>query len=94
MFSESPNGVGNSYYQDNEEELLSEIKELKLIISKNNYSLNNLENKKMRERKDELKEKRKMGPQRIKVFHDYNDSIEYGNIVNKPLIDFTGYVFV
>ena len=26
MFSESPNGVGNSYYQDNEEELLSEIK--------------------------------------------------------------------
>ena len=33
MFSESPNGVGNSYYQDNEDELLSEIKDLKLIIS-------------------------------------------------------------
>ena len=95
MFSESPNGVGNSYYQDNEEELLSEIKELKLIISKNNYSLDNLENKEVGERKDELKEKRKMGPQRIKVFHDYNDAVEYANIVNKPLvIDFTGYACV
>ena len=95
MFSESPNGVGNSYYQDNEEELLSEIKDLKLIISKNNYSVDNLENKEVGERKDELKEKRKMGPQRIKVFHDYDDAVEYANIVNKPLvIDFTGYACV
>jgi len=95
MFSESPNGVGNSYYQDNEDELLSEIKELKLIISKNNYSLDNLENTEVGERKDELKEKRKMGPQRIKVFHDYNDAVEYANFVNKPLvIDFTGYACV
>ena len=36
-----------------------------------------------------------MGPQRIKVFHDYNDAVEYANIVNKPLvIDFTGYACV
>ena len=41
MFSESPNGVGNSYYQDNEDELLSEIKDLKLIISNNNYTGDN-----------------------------------------------------
>ena len=38
MFSESPNGVGNSYYQDNEDELLSEIKDLKLIISQGDFS--------------------------------------------------------
>lgn len=95
MFSESPNGVGNSYYQDNEDELLSEIKELKFIISNNNYSGDNLKNKEIGERKEELKEKRKMGPQRIKVFHDYNDAVEYANIVNKPLvIDFTGYACV
>ena len=95
MFSESPNGVGNSYYQDNEDELLSEIKDLKLIISKNNYSGDNFPTKELGERKEELKEKRKMGPQRIKVFHDYNDAVEYANIVNKPLvIDFTGYACV
>ena len=95
MFSESPNGVGNSYYQDNEDELLSEIKELKLIISNNNYTGDNLLTKEIGERKEELKEKRKMGPQRIKVFHDYNDAVEYANFVNKPLvIDFTGYACV
>ena len=94
MFSESPNGVGNSYYQDNEDELLSEIKELKLIISNNNIGDNPL-NKEIGERKEELKVKRKMGPQRIKVFHDYNDAVEYANFVKKPLvIDFTGYACV
>ena len=94
MFSESPNGVGNSYYQDNEDELLSEIKELKFIISNNNIGDNPL-NKEIGERKEELKVKRKMGPQRIKVFHDYNDAVEYANFVKKPLvIDFTGYACV
>ena len=95
MFSESPNGVGNSYYQDNEDELLSEIKELKLIISNNNYKGDNPITKEIGERKEELKVKRKMGPQRIKVFHDYNDAVEYANFVKKPLvIDFTGYACV
>ena len=75
MFSESPNGVGNSYYQDNEDELLSEIKDLKLIISQGNFSENNLSLEEISKRKEELKEKREMGPQRIKVFHDYDDAL-------------------
>ena len=95
MFSESPNGVGNSYYQDNEDELLSEIKDLKLIISQGNFSENNLSLEQISKRKEELKEKREMGPQRIKVFHDYDDAIEYARLVEKPLvIDFTGYACV
>jgi len=95
MFSESPNGVGNSYYQDNEDELLSEIKDLKLIISQGNFSNNNLSLEEISKRKNELKEKREMGPQRIKVFHDYDDAIEYARLVEKPLvIDFTGYACV
>ena len=90
MFSESPNGVGNSYYQDNEDEIMSEIKELKLLISQSNISLEDIT-----ERKEELKEKREMGPQRIKVFHDYDDAVEYAKLVKKPLvIDFTGYACV
>ena len=95
MFSESPNGVGNSYYQDNEDELLSEIKDLKLIISQGDFSKNNLSLEEISKRKEELKEKREMGPQRIKVFHDYDDAIEYARLVKKPLvIDFTGYACV
>ncbi|MAO72194.1 MAG: thiol:disulfide interchange protein [Flavobacteriales bacterium] len=95
MFSESPNGVGNSYYQDNEDELLSEIKDLKLIMSQGNFSENNLSLEEITKRKEELKEKREMGPQRIKVFHDYDDAIEYARLVEKPLvIDFTGYACV
>lgn len=95
MFSESPNGVGNSYYQDNEDELLSEIKDLKLIISQGNFSKNSLSLEEITKRKEELKEKREMGPQRIKVFHDYDDAIEYARLVEKPLvIDFTGYACV
>ena len=95
MFSESPNGVGNSYYQDNEDELLSEIKDLKLIISQGNFSENNLSLEEVTKRKEELKEKREMGPQRIKVFHNYDDAIEYARLVEKPLvIDFTGYACV
>ena len=95
MFSESPNGVGNSYYQDNEDELLSEIKDLKLIISQGDFSKNNLSLEEISKRKEELKEKREMGPQRIKVFHDYDDAIEYARLVEKPLvIDFTGYACV
>ena len=95
MFSESPNGVGNSYYQDNEDELLSEIKDLKLIMSQGNFSENNLSLEEITKRKEELKEKREMGPQRIKVFHNYDDAIEYARLVEKPLvIDFTGYACV
>lgn len=95
MFSESPNGVGNSYYQDNEDEIMSEIKELKLLISQANISVDNLSLEEITERKEELKEKREMGPQRIKVFHDYDDAVEYAKLVKKPLvIDFTGYACV
>ena len=95
MFSESPNGVGNSYYQDNEDEIISEIKELKLLISQANISVDNLSLEEINERKEELKEKREMGPQRIKVFHDYDYAVEYAKLVKKPLvIDFTGYACV
>ena len=95
MFSESPNGVGNSYYQDNEDEIISEIKELKLLISQANISVDNLSLEEITERKEELKEKREMGPQRIKVFHDYDDAVEYAKLVKKPLVlDFTGYACV
>ena len=75
--------------------LLSEIKDLKLIISQGNFSENNLSLEEITKRKEELKEKREMGPQRIKVFHDYDDAIEYARLVEKPLvIDFTGYTCV
>ena len=95
MFSESPNGVGNSYYQDNEDEIMSEIKELKLLISQANISVDKLSLEEISERKEELKERREMGPQRIKVFHDYDDAVEYAKLVKKPLvIDFTGYACV
>lgn len=95
MFSESPNGVGNSYYQDNEDEIISEIKELKLMISQANISVDNLSLEEITERKEDLKEKREMGPQRIKVFHDYDNAVEYAKLVKKPLvIDFTGYACV
>ena len=50
MFSESPNGVGNSYYQDNEDEIMSEIKELKLLISQANISVDNLSLEEITER--------------------------------------------
>ena len=42
-----------------------------------------------------MKARRELGPQRIKVFHDYDDGIEYAKLVNKPImVDFTGYACV
>ena len=61
MFNKSPNGVGNSYYQDNEDETLSEIKDLKLIISQGNFLENNLSLEEKLLKEEELKEKREMG---------------------------------
>ena len=64
-------------------------------MSQGNFSENNLSLEEITKRKEELKEKREMGPQRIKVFHDYDDAIEYARLVEKPLvIDFTGYACV
>ncbi len=38
-----------------------------------------------------LEEKRHVGPQGLRVFHEYNDALTYAKLVNKPLfIDFTG----
>ena len=92
MFSETPYGVGNSYYEnEGEEEILTEIEEIKLMLSQSKGGTINLDFEELNTKKKELKEKRHLGPQRIKVFHDYNEGIEYAKLVNKPIvIDFTG----
>ena len=95
MFSESPNGVGNSYYEDNKEELLSEIRDLRLIVNQRNMTAMDLSTEDIEIRKRELRSKRKMGPQRINVFHNYDDALEYARLIKKPLVlDFTGYACV
>ena len=108
MFSESPNGVGNSYYEDNEEDLLLELEEIKILISEMNsreISTDVVDNSNIGEIsadvvddnniKEVLRSKRKLGPQRIKVFHDYFEGVEYAKLVGKPIVvDFTGYACV
>ncbi|MGY8989651.1 MAG: protein-disulfide reductase DsbD family protein, partial [Flavobacteriales bacterium] len=95
MFSESPNGVGNSYYEDNEEEIILELKEIKLMLSQGNKVSSTLSLEDQNKKKEELKKKRYLGPQRIKVFHDYLQGIEYAKLVDKPIVvDFTGYACV
>ena len=95
MFSESPNGVGNSYYEDNKEDYLLDLQEIKQLISEINvvdrsHKLENSSNI-----KEELRAKRELGPQRIKVFHDYFEGVEYAKLVGKPIVvDFTGYACV
>ena len=90
--ADSHYGIGNSYYEDNVSELTSEIENLKkLIIQSPNKEINqqdfDLEN--------QLKESRKLGPQRIKVFKDYDDGLRYAQLVNKPImLDFTGHACV
>jgi thiol:disulfide interchange protein DsbD len=92
--SYSHNGVGNSYYEDNEQDLLDEIEEIKLMLSQSNSSVTNLFTEELTKKK-ELKEKRELGPQRIKVFHDYYEGVEYAKLVNKPIVvDFTGYACI
>jgi len=95
MFSESPNGVGNSYYEDNEEDLLLELEEIKILISEMNsreISTDVVDDSNI---KAKLRSKRKLGPQRIKVFHDYFEGVEYAKLVGKPIVvDFTGYACV
>ena len=108
MFSESPNGVGNSYYEDNEEDLFLELEEIKILISEMNsgeISTDVVDNSNIGEIsadvvddnniKEVLRSKRKLGPQRIKVFHDYFEGVEYAKLVGKPIVvDFTGYACV
>ena len=90
--ADSPYGIGNSYYEDNVSELTNEIENLKkLIIQSPNKEINqqdfDLEN--------QLKESRKLGPQRIKVFKDYDDGLRYAQLINKPImLDFTGHACV
>ena len=90
--ADSHYGIGNSYYEDNVSELTSEIENLKkLIIQSSNKEINqqdfDLEN--------QLKESRKLGPQRIKVFKDYDDGLRYAQLINKPImLDFTGHACV
>ena len=108
MFSENPNGVGNSYYEDNEEDLFLELEEIKILISEMNsgeISADVVDDSNIGEIstdivdvsniKEELRSKRKLGPQRIKVFHDYFEGVEYAKLVGKPIVvDFTGYACV
>ena len=89
--SYSPYGVGHSYYEDNESNLLEEIEEIKLLVSGNL----NLSSNTSKVSRSELKKKRKLGPQGIQVFIDYDAGIQYAKLVNKPImIDFTGHACV
>ena len=95
MFSESPNGVGNSYYEDNEEDILLDLEEIKILISEMNSGEIKDDVVDESNIKEELRSKRKLGPQRIKVFHDYFEGVEYAKLVDKPIVvDFTGYACV
>ena len=95
MFSESPNGVGNSYYEDNKEDYLLELQEIKQLISEINVVDRSQKLKNSSNIKEELRAKRELGPQRIKVFHDYFEGVEYAKLVGKPIVvDFTGYACV
>jgi thiol:disulfide interchange protein DsbD len=95
MFSESPNGVGNSYYEDNKEDYLLELQEIKQLISEINVVDRSQKLENSSNIKEELRAKRELGPQRIKVFHDYFEGVEYAKLVGKPIVvDFTGYACV
>jgi thiol:disulfide interchange protein len=95
MFSESPNGVGNSYYEDNEEDFLLELQDIKKLISEINVDGSSPKLIDENNIKEELRAKRELGPQRIKVFHDYSEGVEYAKLVGKPIVvDFTGYACV
>ena len=96
--SYSPYGVGHSYYEDNESNLLEEIEEIKLLVSsKFNLSSNGskADISELKKNRSKLKKKRKLGPQGIQVFIDYDAGIKYAKLVNKPImIDFTGHACV
>ena len=96
--SYSPHGVGHTYYEDNESNLLEEIEEIKLLVSgKFNLSSNDskVDISELKKTRSELKKKRKLGPQGIQVFIDYDAGIQYARLVNKPImIDFTGHACV
>jgi len=95
MFSDSPNGVGNSYYEDNEEDFLLELQDIKKLISEINVDGSSPKLIDENNLKEELRAKRELGPQRIKVFHDYSEGVEYAKLVGKPIVvDFTGYACV
>ena len=95
MFSESPNGVGNSYYEDNKEDYLLDLQEIKQLISEINVVDRSQKLENSSNIKEELRAKRELGPQRIKVFHDYFEGVEYAKLVGKPIVvDFTGYACV
>ena len=95
MFSESPNGVGNSYYEDNKEDYLLELQEIKQLIFEINVVDRSQKLENSSNIKKELRAKRELGPQRIKVFHDYFEGVEYAKLVGKPIVvDFTGYACV
>ena len=90
--AESQYGIGNSFYENNVSELMDEIEILKkLIIQSSNGEINEQDF----DLQKKLQESRVLGPQRIKVFKNYEDGLKYAKLVNKPImLDFTGHACV
>ncbi len=90
--AESQYGIGNSFYENNVSELMDEIEILqKLIIQSSNGEINEQDF----DLQKKLQESRVLGPQRIKVFKNYEDGLKYAKLINKPImLDFTGHACV
>tara|TARA_B100000900_G_scaffold416275_1_gene450906 strand:- start:16 stop:2058 length:2043 start_codon:yes stop_codon:yes gene_type:complete len=90
--AESQYGIGNSFYENNVSELMDEIEILRqLIIQSSNGEINEQDF----DLQKKLQESRVLGPQRIKVFKNYEDGLKYAKLVNKPImLDFTGHACV
>lgn len=90
--AESQYGIGNSFYENNVSELMDEIEILqKLIIQSSNGEINEQDF----DLQKKLQESRVLGPQRIKVFKNYEDGLKYAKVVKKPImLDFTGHACV
>ena len=72
-----------------------EFQEIKQLISELNLESNDNLRDDNNDIENTLKESRELGPQRIKVFHEYKDGVEYARLVSKPIVvDFTGYACV